>query len=202
MYHLVARWFLVIGAQSNNITLLLLLKNDYGYDIYYCAYAMSFIGFVCGITSLISAKLVLILDLHYVVRYGALIMFTSCLLRAVAYDVIPILALSVVLDCICGTLYFPAFDAIFISSLPQKYIGRVMAMMDTMSLCVSIVIPLVMVDILHPISHRLPFWVGSICSFTSWCIHHGGGVRDGGCSPFGCCNQIRYDRPRVAFLQI
>lgn len=159
---------------------------------------MSFIGLIYGIISLLSSKLVLIINLKYIIYYSPLIMLMSSLLRAKAYDVLSLLAISVILDCICGTMYFPAFDSLFITKIPQKYIGRIM---DTVNMIISIVIPIFVINILHSISHRLPFWISTIFSITSWYIHHGVEVQDGGCFLFGYCNRIKYVHPQAVSQQ-
>ena len=173
--YLVSRWCLSCAAMSNNLTLLLIMTQDYGFTMYQCSFVISAQGLLCAITSLVSAKLLLRCNTERVLQYGPFLMLVSCGMRAIAYTNLYVLLVSILFDCMCGTLYFPAFDAVVISSIPREYIGRVSAFMETIGMIIRTLSPLLVINYLHTVDHRLPFLVASaeasIACLLAQCIY-------------------------------
>ena len=125
-----SRLLLTFAAQCNNATMLVVLKNDLHLDMFASSMVMSFTGLLCGITSLVSAE---IMRRDWITPYATIVhapvlMVFSCVVRAMFLKTRTGLALSILLDCLCGTWYYPAFDAVLVSTSRPDRVGRIVAL--------------------------------------------------------------------------
>jgi hypothetical protein len=81
--------------------------------------------------------------------------------------------LSVSFDCVCGTVYFPAFDASILSKIPTLYVGRAMAFLNTVGLVLGILSPIVVINGLYSVDHELPYVFGVVFSCMSTAVQRG-----------------------------
>lgn len=167
---IVSRECLTFAGQCNNMTMLLVLKDEYEFDVYRCALVMSFLGLACAVTSVASSVALRHLNLERVVRRAPLLMAASCALRLSFLTSLPAFIASIVLDCVSGTFYYPAFDAILLTSLSRDRIGRTMACLDTCGLLVRMASPWIVINIMYATSHTLSYAVGVACACVAWCL--------------------------------
>jgi predicted MFS family arabinose efflux permease len=167
---IIARECLTFAAKCNNTTFLIILKDIYGYDMYACALYMSLSGFICGIMSLISCKLLLYVPTELAVKYTPLFMICACACRTL-FQLKYMLLFSIFFDCVCGTIYYPAFDAIFFSTISSSTVGKWSAILQTISLFINSLSPLLIVNYFHSINPQLPFIVGICFACLSFLIH-------------------------------
>ena len=175
-YRFVARCLLTFAAQCNNTAVLLVLKDDFGFNVFESSYAMSLSGLVCGLTSLLASAVFTKgwVQPEVVVRHGAMLMVGSCLARGLSLSYpsyqLALFVSSILLDCACGTSYFPAFDAVLVSTVHKGRVGRVVAFVETCGVAVSITSPWVIVNVLYAHAHTSPFWVGVACATSAWMV--------------------------------
>ena len=175
-----SKYLCVLGAQFNNISLQLFLKEEYNLGIKECAIILTVFGAVCTISSLAATKLLLYIDHDFILRYFQLFMAISCILKFIMnknlYFSFICFVFSVSFDCICGTMYFPVFDAFILSKIPKEYVGRTMAFMSCIGLIIGITSPIIVISGFYNINRKLPYIFGFMFSCLSSIVYKKSGI--------------------------